>query len=122
MNSIQCYIALQNFKKLKKKTTRFEEIKKRYNEEFGLKNTSNHLYRINVGDRNSFMNKMKKSNIQTGIHYKALHKVDCYKNTELSLPKSEIESRTTVSLPYHEKLTDEQIDYIIKEVKPYVNA
>ena len=58
MNSIQCYIALENYNKLKDKTDRFEEVKGMYNEAFGLKNTSNHLYRINVEDRNTFMKNM----------------------------------------------------------------
>tara|TARA_Y100000593_G_scaffold74652_1_gene137508 strand:+ start:5986 stop:6954 length:969 start_codon:yes stop_codon:yes gene_type:complete len=122
MNSIQCYIALENYKKLKDKTQRFEEVKGMYNDAFGLKNTSNHLYRINVEDRNTFMDKMNKVEIQTGIHYKALHKVKCYGGTQLSLPKSELESDTTVSLPYHEKLTDTEVKRVIKEVKPYVKA
>ena len=84
--------------------------------------TSYHLYRINVEDRNSFMNKMKEVGIHTGIHYRALHQVKCYDNTDLYLPKSELESETTVSLPYHEKLTNEEINYVIQEVKPYVKA
>ena len=122
MNSIQCHIALQNFNKLNNKMNEFEEIKTRYNEAFGLQNTSNHLYRINVEDRNKFMNEMKELEIQTGIHYKALHQIECYNNTDLSLPKSEKESETTVSLPYHEKMTDKEIDYVIEEVKPYVKT
>tara|TARA_B100000287_G_scaffold397107_1_gene413341 strand:- start:684 stop:1607 length:924 start_codon:yes stop_codon:yes gene_type:complete len=122
MNSIQCYIALQNFIKLDSKMNRFEEIKGRYNEAFGLKNTSNHLYRINVDNRSDFMEKMKSVEIQVGIHYKALHQVACYNQTHLSLPKSEMESETTVSLPYHEELTDKEVEYIIREVGPYVKA
>ena len=65
---------------------------------------------------------MKELKIQTGIHYKALHQIECYNNTDLSLPKSEKESETTVSLPYHEKMTDKEIDYVIEEVKPYVKT
>ena len=122
MNSIQCYIALENYNKLKDKTDRFEEVKGMYNEAFGLKNTSNHLYRINVEDRNTFMKNMNDVGIQTGIHYKALHKVKCYGGTELFLPKSELESETTVSLPYHEKLTNTEVEKVIEEVKPYVKA
>ena len=68
------------------------------------------------------MNKIKDVGIQTGIHYKALHQIECYNNTDLSLPKSEKESETTVSLPYHEEMTDKEIDYVIEEVKPYVKA
>ena len=122
MNSVQCYIALQNFIKLDSKMNRFEEVKARYNEAFGLNNTSNHLYRINVDGRWDFMEKMKEVGVQVGIHYKALHQVACYKQTNLSLPKSEIESETTVSLPYHEELTDREIEHVIREVEPYVKT
>lgn len=122
MNSIQCFMALENFKKFDDKMNRFEEVKYLYNKAFDLQNTSNHLYRINVDDRNEFSNKMKEVGIQVGVHYKALHQIECYEETEVSLPKSEIESKTTISLPYHEKLTDDEINYVIQEVKPYVKA
>jgi dTDP-4-amino-4,6-dideoxygalactose transaminase len=45
--------------------------------------------------------------------------MDCYKVENASLQKSELESETTVSLPYHEKLTNKEIEYIIKEIKPH---
>ena len=34
--------------------------------------------------------------------------------------KSEIESETTISIPYHELLTDREIEYVIKEMKQYL--
>jgi dTDP-4-amino-4,6-dideoxygalactose transaminase len=49
MNSIQAFIANENFKKLPGKMTRLREIREKYNSAFELNNTSEHLYRINVG-------------------------------------------------------------------------
>ena len=83
-----------------------------------MSNTSRHLYRLNVPNREKFIKKMKDAGIQCGIHYKSVHDIDCYKSRfDVDLTKSILESEQTVSIPYHEKLTDEQIDFIIKEVK-----
>ena len=63
---------------------------------------------------------MKEKGIQCGVHYRAAHMMDCYNLKHLSLSCSEYESSSTVSIPYHEKLTKEEIQYIVKEVKPHV--
>jgi len=122
MNSIQCYIAMKNFHKLKDKDNELKQVRNLYNEAFNLNNSSCHLYRMNVENRDTFVNEMNEKNIQTGIHYRALHLIDCYNQTHLSLPKSEMESKTTVSLPFHEKLTREEIEFVIQSVKPYVKT
>ena len=120
MNSIQAYIANQNMNLLEKKTEKFSEICEQYNQAFELKNTSKHLYRINVVNNDQFIENMKGKGIQCGVHYRAAHMMDCYDMKHLSLPNSEYESSSTASIPYHEKLTKEEIEYIIKEVKPHV--
>ena len=122
MNSVQCYIAHQNLLRLEQKQKRFDEIRSVYNSEFGANNVSRHLYRLNVEDNTAFLDIAKQKGIQCGIHYKALHLNDIYKSTHLSLAKSEKHHHTTISIPFHEKLTDEQVYYIIKEIKPYVIA
>ena len=118
MNSIQAYVALKNFKKLRAKMLRLDEIRTVYNHELGLSNTSRHLYRMNVNNRSEFMKKMSAAKIQCGIHYRTVHNIDCYKsNFDTDLKNSIFESEHTVSIPYHEKLTDEQIKFIITEIK-----
>jgi len=118
MNSVQAYIALKNFEKLESKAKRFDEIRNFYNEEFGLSNTSRHLYRLRVNNRDNFIEKMKNAGIQCGIHYKSVHDIECYKskkNTELV--KSALESEQTVSIPYHEMLLDVQAEIVAREVR-----
>jgi len=123
MNSVQAYVANENFKKLSEKMSRYRAVREAYNSAFNLKNTSDHLYRINVKENDKFLDFMKERGIQCGIHYKALHLMDCYKKeSQLELEKSEYENDTTVSIPYHEQLTDEEVKYIIEEVRPYVNT
>ena len=120
MNSIQASIAMENFQRLPEKTRRYEEIKAQYNEAFGLNNVSNHLYRITVDNNDKFLKIMSDKGIQCGVHYRAVHQMNCYKLPDVYLPKSERESSTTASIPFHEKLTDDQVEYIIKEVKDHV--
>ena len=61
---------------------------------------------------------MKIREIQCGIHYKAVHNIECYRSSlDPSLPKSELEDVQTVSIPYHEKLTSTEIHKVIKEIK-----
>jgi dTDP-4-amino-4,6-dideoxygalactose transaminase len=114
MNSIQCDIALRNFENYKSKLERLSYIREYYNENLGLNNTSSHLYRINTNDRDTLINNLKKHNVQTGIHYKSLHNHEFYKINDDLLPNSEIESLTTLSIPFHEKLTNNDIEKIIK--------
>ena len=68
---------------------------------------------------------MKNQGIQCGIHYEAFHKNPLtyhsnfylrYRNRR-PLEKSELEERQTVSIPFHEKLNSEEIQYIIDKIK-----
>ena len=123
--SIQAYIANENLKKLDAKNERLEEISTIYNNHFGLSNRSKHLYRINVENNKAFVAEMKKHNIICGIHYECCHNHKSYKRTRRSpkiwmgnsLPLSDRESTTTVSLPFHEMLTDKDIEEVLKTVE-----
>ena len=118
-NSLQAYIANENLKKLDSKQNRITEIREFYNLQFGYNNTSNHLYRIRVADNKNFIDKMKLNDIQCGIHYSACHKNPIFGQERDRLPKSEIESKQTVSLPCHENLNDEEIKKVVKYVREF---
>ena len=118
--SIQAFIANENLKKLDEKNSRLDEIKSAYNEAFGYNNTSRHLYRVRVNHNSSFINSMGESGIKCGIHYEHCHGKSAYRKSEgqvCNLSASEKESLRTVSLPFHEQLTDSEVDYIIDHVK-----
>tara|TARA_R110000744_G_scaffold142853_1_gene254591 strand:+ start:1191 stop:2123 length:933 start_codon:yes stop_codon:yes gene_type:complete len=122
MNSMQADIAMRNLAKLENKIDKLNLVRQKYNSQFGLSNDSHHLYRIRVSNRESFIENMKKSDIQCGIHYKAVHNIDCYKTDKsVVLEKTEIEEKQTVSIPYHEKLTKKQIELVVEKVKKYAN-
>ena len=115
MNSCQAFFALQNLKLVSKKNSHIEKVRRSYNEAFGLKNTSNHLYRINVRNRSEVIDKLSKKKITTGIHYTPLHMHHPY-SQEVDLPSSEKDGATTLSIPFNEKLSIE-IPYIVEEIK-----
>ena len=120
MNSIQCDIALQNFKLYEDKLDKLKIIKDIYNNELNYSNTSNHLYRINVSNRNGFINEMNNNDIVTGIHYNAAHLNKVYKIDNTDYPLTEINSLETVSIPFHELLTSTEIKTILAIVKKYI--
>lgn len=120
MNSFQAYIANENLKKLPEKRNKLKKIMDYYNDKLYINNNSYHLYRINVRDNISFINKMKEFDIFCGIHYKAAHlnpKLNTHPIQQLT--HSEKESRTTVSISFNENLTDNEIEYVIDKVKKY---
>ena len=114
--SIQAHIANENLKKLDKKNERLDEISMVYNAAFRYNNTSRHLYRVRVNNNKQFIEEMKRCGIVCGIHYEHCHHKPFY-GWRGDLPTSEKESLETVSLPFHENLTDQDIREVVKRAK-----
>jgi dTDP-4-amino-4,6-dideoxygalactose transaminase len=121
MNSIQCDIAIRNFKEYDLKLSKLNEIIQIYNEQLGYINKSNHLYRISIDRRDDFISFMNKNGVVCGIHYESLHNHPVYFKKDSVCPLSEIESRRTVSIPFHEELTISDLTYIINLIKKWEN-
>jgi len=119
MNSIQCDIALRNFNIYEEKLKRLSEIKTIYNRELGYSNISNHLYRIEIDNRDSFLEFAKTKKIMCGIHYHAAHLNPVYKINDFNYKLSENIARKTVSIPFHEKLSNNEINTVIKLIKDW---
>ena len=119
-NSLQAFIANENLKKLDHKNDVLDEIRIAYNQSLGYNNTSRHLYRIRVKSNQEFIGKMKKNGIQCGVHYEHCHDKPAFADAEIQstcgygLSSSERESKSTVSLPFHENLTQTDIRKVIK--------
>lgn len=117
-NSAQSYVALQNLEKLDEKYERLDKIREKYNDAFGTENTSRHLYTMDVDNRDEFRREMNDLKIETGIHYAPAHLYPFYRmaipnNMDKTLEKAD----KTVTIPYNEKLTDDDVDFIIKSIK-----
>lgn len=119
MNSIQCDIALRNFDLYESKLENIKRVSEIYNKELGYNNTSNHLYRIDVSDRPRFIEYMTANKISCGIHYEAAHLNEVYALSNTDCPMSVEKSKTTVSIPFNEILTDDEIMFIINVIKNY---
>ena len=119
LNAIQAYIANENYKKLPEKYDALTKIRDIYNSALDVDNTSFHLYRLNIENREVFLNKAQEQEIEIGIHYGALHDHELYGSPGARLPKSNVESVTTVSLPFNENLSADHLEKIIKLVKEH---
>lgn len=85
-----------------------------------------HLYAVRLTDaapltRDSFMEKLHRSNIGTGVHYTALHLHSYYRRAfgykKGDFPCAEAVGDATVSLPLSAKLTDQDVDDVVGTVK-----
>ena len=126
MNSIQAEIALNNFKSYENKLARLKQTRELYNKKLGYDNTSDHLYRIEMDDRDEFIKYAKDEGIICGIHYEATHLNPVYSthncSFKLDLPKTENNHKKTVSIPFHEKLTLTDTKKVINIVKSFING
>ena len=121
MNSIQAKVLMNNFVNFEKKMMVLGNLVNTYNRELGYKNSSKHLYRIEVLDNKKFLEKMNKAGIVCGIHYPALHRNSMYNGgVEFDCPKSKKVEHRTVSLPMNERLSFYEFEYVIDKVKEYI--
>lgn len=137
MTDIMAAIGLVQMKRYPAMLKRRKEIIEKYNEglaeiDVDLVNhydqnheSSGHLYliRFNGKDdeyRNKFIIKMAEKGIATNVHYKPLPMHTAYKNLGFDIadyPNAYNQFKNEMSLPLHTSLTDEEIEYIIENLK-----
>jgi len=122
MDEISAAIGIEQLKKLDKLNKRRFDIAKRYDKEIKISEKiplnnecSYHLYWILVKDRKRFMKKMAKKKIEIGIHYIPVHMMSFYKSKK-KLPVTDEIGKNIVTIPMHPKLSEKEIDYIIKTI------
>ncbi len=127
MNEFSAAIGQAQLSKLDSLNKKRKKIAKIFSKELECKNKmpydencSYHLYWIRVKNRKKFMNSMKECNIETGIHYRPIHEMSYYHKMKFSdLHITEKISSEIISIPNHPNLTDNDIDFIIKNVNSY---
>jgi UDP-4-amino-4,6-dideoxy-L-N-acetyl-beta-L-altrosamine transaminase len=119
LNSVQALIGRRNLQRIESKYERLSEIREKYNSEFGIKNTSNHLYRVKVENNSEVMKVLGSRGIVSGVHYKCLHLSDVYKRN-YSLPESELLENKILSIPFHEKLSNSDLETVVKNVSSFL--
>lgn len=88
-------------------------------------NSSGHLYmmrflEINEEQRNQMIMKLSEKGIPTNVHYKPLPMMTAYKELGFDIkdyPNAYEMYKNEITLPLHTLLNDEQVDYIIENVK-----
>lgn len=123
MNSIQAWIAMENLKMYTTKIVLLNIFRNRYKCELYdmiVTGNSNHLFRIRVKDNEKFIKQMRKKNIICGLHYKPAHLNKVYNDgIKYDLPQSVIDGKTVVSIPFHEQLTFDELETVIKYTKKF---
>lgn len=144
MMDIQAALGIHQLGRVEKYLKRREEIWQRYNEAFqGLPvitptppetetRHARHLYTLLLDivrlstDRDTFQQALYYENIGTGIHFIALHLHPYYRDKygykRGDFPNAEFVSDRTISLPLSAKLSDEDVQDVIRAVKKIIVA
>jgi dTDP-4-amino-4,6-dideoxygalactose transaminase len=144
MMDIQAAIGIHQLPRIDKYWKRREEIWDRYNEAFkdlpvftpapveADTRHAYHLYTLLLDidnlkiTRDGFLDEMTKQNIGVGVHYIALHLHPHYQKRfgykEGDFPNAEWVSDRTVSIPLSAKLTDNDVEDVIKAVRKILNG
>ena len=101
------------------------EVLKHYND---VHQSSGHLYitrvpGITLNQRHEIIVKMAEAGVACNVHYKPLPMMTAYKNLGFDIvnyPNAYTRFENEITLPLHTKLTDEEIEYVIKNFKEVV--
>ncbi|HBY20921.1 MAG: aminotransferase DegT [Clostridiales bacterium GWE2_32_10] len=74
--------------------------------------TSNHLYIIEVGNRDELLEKLNEHEIYPGVHYKNNIEYSLYDYAKDTCPNTDRISHKILSLPMHMRLTKADVDYV----------
>ena len=125
-NEFSAVIGLAQLKKLDKLNNVRKNIAKFYDKQINVehkipfdKRCSYHLYWICVKNRNQFRRNLFDRGIETGTHYKPIHKMSFYKSSNKIL-NTEKAGNEIVTIPIHPNLTQSQLDYITESINNFV--
>lgn len=120
MTDVEAAIGREQLKKVEGLDAKRNKIIEQYNKAFGLENTGNHLYPLNVDNRDEFLVTMKEAGIQCAIHYLPLHLMKGYQGYRAeNLRVTEELGKKCVSIPLYADMTQEEVSYVIEQVKKY---
>ena len=142
MTDITAAIGLVQLKRYPQMLARRRELIARYDEALkGLNvqvrdhytseyTSSGHLYQVRLlgkeaEERNEVINEMARREIACNVHFKPLPMMTAYKNLGFDIqdfPNAYNQFKNEITLPLHTRLTDEEVEYILKNFKEVVNG
>ena len=134
MNDIAATIGIEQLKYFDSLFRRRAEIAKRYREELEgingitlLENKqdrvhANWLFGIHVNKRMKFARWMRERRIEVSVHNWRNDKYTIFGGLRKDLPNLERVDNDLICIPLHHKLSDEDVDYIIKAIKEFGRA
>ena len=144
MTDVAAGIGLAQMQRYKGILARRKEIIEKYNAAFkpvgievlehynDVHQSSGHLYitrvpGITLNQRHEIIVKMAEAGVACNVHYKPLPMMTAYKNLGFDIkdyPNAYKRFENEITLPLHTKLTDEEVEYVIKKyceiVKEYI--
>lgn len=139
ITDIQCALGISQMKKLDRFVTRRKEIANKYNQAF--KNVQNiilpkqsnncnsswHLYVIQIlnKDRKQVFDKLRQLGIGVNVHYIPVYKHPYYQNngySKTACANAENYYKHAISIPIFPKMTDEEVDYVIENIKAIIGG
>lgn len=133
MNDINASLGLVQLEKLDENNKKRREIAKKYNDAFGGINwietpvakkyaysaTHNYAIKVDKSIRNKLVAHLLSKGISAGVHYIPNHLYKMYKKYYKKLPIAEEVWKKVVLLPMFPDLKENQIKYIIKQVRQF---
>ena len=140
MTDLTAAIGLVQMKRYPSMLKRRRELIEHYNQELSGLNlqlrdhftsehiSSGHLYQVRLlgydeSKRNEVIVKMAERDIACNVHFKPLPMMTAYKKMGFDIsdyPNAYNQFKNEITLPLYSKLTDEQLDYIIKNFKEVI--
>ena len=143
MTDVQAALGLRQLERLKRFHARRREVVQRYQEAFGADErfqvpveapygeSSWHLYVLRLNrlpglERDEFVEELKRRNIGFSVHYRPLHMMSFYRDKygyrPDDFPVAKDAFERMVSLPLHPRLTDDDVEDVIREVREAADA
>jgi UDP-4-amino-4,6-dideoxy-N-acetyl-beta-L-altrosamine transaminase len=131
LSDILCALGESQVKRLEGNLKRRREIAKFYDHELkGVVQTpatekgtlhAYHIYAIQTAKRNELYKFLNTKKIYPQVHYVPVHTHPYYEERygKISLPKTEAYFERTLSIPMYHALTDENVQYVVKQIKDW---
>ena len=135
MNDVTAAMGLIQLKRLPHFIQRRSEIAARYNQGLGgipglltppeppaNYEVTNYLYWIQLERRDELARHLLQHGVYTTFRYWPLHKVKMFGHGAAPLPNAARAAKTTLNLPCHQALTDEEVDLIVELITPFMKG